>query len=66
LTLFEIAGADKKFYAARAFINKGTITLSAPEVTEPVAARYAFKDFVTGELFSTEGLPVSSFRTDSW
>jgi len=35
-------------------------------VPEPVAVRYAFKDFVVGELFSTEGLPISSFRTDDW
>ena len=25
-----------------------------------------FKDFVKGDLFSTEGFPVSSFRTDDW
>ena len=29
-----------------------------------VSIRYAFKDFINGDLFSTKGLPVSSFRTD--
>jgi sialate O-acetylesterase len=66
LTQFEIAGADKIFRAATANIRNGTIVLSSPLVTTPVAVRYAFKDFIMGELFSTEGYPVSSFRTDNW
>jgi len=66
LTQFEIAGADKVFRPATATIRNGTIVLSSPMVTSPVAVRYAFKDFIVGELFSTEGFPVSSFRTDDW
>jgi sialate O-acetylesterase len=66
LTQFEIAGADKTFRPATANIRNGTIVLSSPLVTTPVAVRYAFKDFIVGELFSTEGYPVSSFRTDDW
>jgi len=66
ITQFEIAGADKIFYPAQAVILKGNIQLSSPQVATPVAVRYAFKDFVVGELFSTEGYPASSFRTDDW
>ncbi|WP_291911838.1 sialate O-acetylesterase [Chitinophaga sp. CB10] len=66
LEQFEIAGSDRKFYPATAVIKQGAVQLSAPEVSAPVAVRYAFKDFVVGDLFSTEGFPVSSFRTDSW
>lgn len=66
LTLFEIAGADQHFYPAAAAIKNETVILSAPQVDTPVAVRYAFKDFVVGELFNTEGLPASSFRTDNW
>ena len=66
MTTFEIAGADKIFYPAKAAINGSSVTVSAPQVKQPVAVRYAFKDFVTGDLFGTDGLPVSSFRTDSW
>ena len=66
LTQFEIAGADKGFRPATATIRNGTIVLSSPLVATPVAVRYAFKDFILGELFSTEGYPVSSFRTDDW
>lgn len=66
ITQFEIAGADKNFYPAQAVINKGMIQVSSPLVAAPVAVRYAFKDFINGELFSVEGYPVSSFRTDDW
>ena len=66
LVNFEIAGADKIFHPARAVISRGTILVSSPDVPALVAVRYAFKDFVAGELFSTEGFPVSSFRTDDW
>jgi sialate O-acetylesterase len=66
LGLFEIAGANKIFRPAKALISGGTIIVSAPDVKDPAAVRYAFKDFVMGDLFSTEGFPVSSFRTDDW
>lgn len=66
LQYFEVAGANKVFRPAKALISGGTIIVSSPDVKEPVAVRYAFKDFVVGDLFSTEGFPVSSFRSDDW
>ncbi len=66
LSNFEVAGAGKRFFPAKAFITNAGVTVFSPLVSEPVAVRYAFKDFVTGDLFSTDGLPVSSFRTDTW
>lgn len=66
LSCFEIAGANKRFYPARASISGNTINVYCPAVAEPVAVRYAFKDFVVGDLFNTEGIPASSFRTDDW
>jgi len=66
LTQFEVAGDNKVFVPATANIHNGTIVLSSPFLAAPVAVRYAFKDFIVGELFSTEGFPVSSFRTDDW
>jgi len=42
------------------------VVVSSPQVKNPVAVRYAFKDFVVGDLFGNDGLPVSSFRTDDW
>jgi len=66
LKTFEIAGVDKVFYPAQAAIIGNTVVLTSPLVKMPAAVRYAFKDFIVGDLFSTEGLPVASFRTDDW
>ncbi|MBD1435010.1 sialate O-acetylesterase [Sphingobacterium sp. DN00404] len=63
---FEIAGENKVFHLASAIVQGKTIVLSSPSVAKPVAVRYAFKDFVVGDLFGVNGLPVSSFRTDDW
>ena len=66
LSNFEVAGNDKIFYPAKAVIKKNSVLVSSSKVKGPVAVRYAFRDFVVGDLFSTGGLPVSSFRTDNW
>ena len=63
---FKIAGENRRFYQATAFITREGITLFAPQVANPVAVRYAFDDFVMGELYNVGGLPASSFRTDDW
>lgn len=65
---FEVAGEDKVFHPAKARYNKERtkIIVSSPDVKNPVAARYAFKDYVQGTLFNNLGLPASSFRTDNW
>ncbi len=63
---FKVAGENKNFVPAQAFITNQGISVYAPNVEKPVAVRYAFDDFVVGELFNTEGLPASSFRTDDW
>ena len=66
VTGFEIAGDDKIFYPAKAEVRRKSVVLSSDKVAKPVAVRYLFKDYTKAELFSTGGLPVSSFRTDEW
>jgi sialate O-acetylesterase len=66
LKCFEVAGENKRFYPAQATLIGDEITIFSPSVSTPVAIRYAFKDFIVGDLFCTNGLPVSSFRTDNW
>lgn len=63
---FEIAGKDQVFYPANAVLKGKTIVVASLKVEEPVAVRYAFKDFVVGDVFGANGLPLSSFRTDDW
>ncbi|WP_069658802.1 sialate O-acetylesterase [Arcticibacter eurypsychrophilus] len=66
LSQFEIAGENKTFYPADAVISGATVLVSSPYVKDPKQVRYAFKDYVVADLFSTEGFPISSFRTDNW
>lgn len=64
--LFEIAGEDRVFHPATVELHKRKfLAVYSPEVKNPVAVRYAFKDWCEGDLFC-DGLPLSSFRTDNW
>lgn len=64
---FEIAGADKVFYPAIAQISGGrNVLVKSDQVAEPVAVRYAWRNWVKGTLYDTNLLPASSFRTDDW
>ncbi|MDR0573979.1 MAG: sialate O-acetylesterase [Tannerella sp.] len=70
ITGFEIAGDDKVFHPAEAKIlnNKGAsaIEVSHPDVKNPVAVRYCFKNYQPGYLYNNYGLPLVPFRTDNW
>jgi sialate O-acetylesterase len=64
---FQIAGEDKKFYAAMAVLDKkGNIMVSAKEVAVPIAVRYCFTNDGVPNLFDVNGLPLIPFRTDKW
>jgi sialate O-acetylesterase len=64
---FAIAGADKKFVWAKARIEGNTVVVSSDEIKSPVAVRYAWGNNPDdANLYSTEGLPASPFRTDEW
>ena len=62
---FEVAGEDRVFHKADAWTERNRVYVRSKEVQRPVAVRYAFKNWVMGDLFH-DGLPVSSFRTDGW
>ena len=64
-TNFEVAGQDRVFHPAEAWVSRNRVYVKSEEVKKPVAVRYAFKDWVVGDLMH-DGLPVSSFRTDNW
>jgi sialate O-acetylesterase len=67
ITGFEVAGADQHFYPAKATIAGSSVIVTAPEVTTPVAVRYAWADDDSkANLFNTAGLPAAPFRTDNW
>lgn len=62
---FEIAGEDRVFHKAEAWVDRNRVYVRSSEVKNPVAVRYGFKNWVEGDLMH-DGLPVSSFRTDNW
>jgi len=71
---FEIAGSDRVFHPAKAghFWQPGggywdeCVVVSCPEVKEPVAVRYCFRNWQLGNLANAGGLPLFPFRTDNW
>jgi sialate O-acetylesterase len=65
---FAIAGADKKFVWAEAkIVGKNKIEVSSPNVSQPVAVRYAFNSNPKHpNLTNDSGIPASPFRTDDW
>ncbi|RAK03281.1 sialate O-acetylesterase [Larkinella arboricola] len=64
---FEVAGADHKFYWAKAEIQGDKVVVYASEVATPVSVHYGWADD-NGEvnLYNKEGLPAVPFRTDTW
>ncbi len=67
LQQFAIAGNDRKFVWAQATIKKGKIVVWSKEIKHPVAVRYAWADNPHGaNLYNSDGLPASPFRTDDW
>jgi len=64
---FEVTGDDKVFHFATAELKGNTVIVSHPNVSKPVAVRYAWADSPDdANLFSADGLPANSFRTDTW
>lgn len=68
LSSFEVASEDKVFYPAKAIVDIKTRKLSVwnDSIQQPVAVRYAFKNYAEASLFDYYGLPVAAFRTDNW
>ena len=67
LSGFEVCGADGKFVEARAqIVGKNEVSVSAPQVSDPVAVRYSWAGFPRGNLFDSRGWPASPFRTDDF
>ncbi len=61
-----VAGADRRFFPATARIDRETLVVSAPEVPEPVAVRYAWSNAPEANLYNGAGLPAVPFRSDAW
>lgn len=64
---FAICGEDKQWVWATATITApNQLTVHSPDVAQPVAVRYAWADNPVCNLFTTDGLPVTPFRSDDF
>ncbi len=64
---FAIAGADKVFHWAKAYIDGNKVIVYSDEVKNPVAIRYAWANNPDDvNLYNKEMLPAIPFRTDQW
>lgn len=64
---FEIAGADKVFHYAKAYISENKVIVYNENVSNPVAIHYGWADDAGDcNLYNKEEFPASPFRTDDW
>jgi sialate O-acetylesterase len=64
---FSIADENRNFVWAQAKISGDQIIVWCDQLEKPVAVRYAWSDNPEdANLYNTEGLPASPFRTDGW
>ena len=71
ITGFSIAGPDHEWHVAKAHTEGNgrfvwRVVVECPEVSHPVAVRYAWADNPECNLKTVTGLPVGPFRTDDW
>ncbi|NQU39164.1 MAG: sialate O-acetylesterase [Lentisphaerae bacterium] len=64
LTGFAIAGADMTFVDAEARIDGDQVIVSHPDITAPIALRYAWEHYPNCTLYNKDGFPAAPFRTD--
>jgi sialate O-acetylesterase len=64
LTGLILCGEDQIFYDAEAKIVGNTVVVTCPQVSKPVAARYAWATFALANLYNKAGQPAFPFRTD--
>lgn len=65
LRTFEVAGEDRLFVPAEAVVVGNEVKVSSPKVKNPKYVRYGWEPFSTGNLVNGEGLPASTFRSES-
>lgn len=68
---FEIAGEDRVFHPAKiSFVKRNglyEVAVSAEAVAQPIAVRYAFRNFTPGTMLTdVYGIEAFPFRTDDW
>ena len=64
---FEIAGKDKIFHYATAYISDNKVVIFSEKVTNPIAIHFGWSDDASeSNLYNKDGFPAEPFRTDDW
>ncbi|HVS37301.1 MAG TPA: C39 family peptidase [Gemmataceae bacterium] len=63
---FTVAGDDRRFVKADAVVRGDAVVVSSQRVPHPVAVRYGWADYPTGDLADSAGLPAAPFRSDDF
>ena len=63
---FWIAGTNRIWYYADAWIEGDNVVVASCAVPNPIAVRYAWQNNPPCSLYNGAGLPASPFRTDDW
>nr|WP_321412220.1 sialate O-acetylesterase [uncultured Carboxylicivirga sp.] len=64
---FAIAGSDKKFVWAQAYIKDDKVVVFSDLIKDPVSVRYGWANNpIEINLINSDGLLASPFRTDTW
>lgn len=65
---FELCGEDKVFYPAKAkFLDRGeNIEVVCDKVPNPIAVRFAFRNYIEINMYNVLGIPPYSFRSDNF
>lgn len=66
LESFAIAGSDKKYHWAKAYIDGDRVVVYSDQVKNPIAVRYGWSNNPDINLYNKENLPATPFRTDTW
>ena len=61
---FEVAGADGIYHPAHAKLSLDTVRVWSDQVAQPETVRYAWKNYIRGNLYNLAGLPAVPVRTD--
>jgi sialate O-acetylesterase len=64
VTSVEVAGADGKYFGAKASVEGETIVASSADVPNPVAIRYGWASNPQCNLYNSDGLPASPFISE--
>ena len=60
---FELAGADGEYHPADFTLSGSRITVSCPDVPEPIAVRYLWTNYSADiPVYNADGLPLAPFR----